>query len=67
MTVNIKTPKSGTPTHLFVISLRDEVIGNIIFNNSTDLKLFEDMYDALQTVGFGSIRLDIDVSEENEA
>lgn len=67
MTVKIITPDGGTPTYHFVIALRGEVIGSITFKDKKDLEHFQHAYNTIVPLGFGSLQLDIDTTDdENE-
>ena len=60
MTVKIITPEGGTPQYVFLIALRNNIIGNVTFTNKKDLEHFNEAFKPLLELGFGMLNLEID-------
>ena len=65
MTVNIITPEGGSKNYVFMIALRNEIIGNVIFKDKKDLEHFKEKFDELQPLGFGCLQLNIDCQDDD--
>lgn len=64
MTVKIIIPEGGKPQYIMAIAVRGDIIGSITFTNQKDLEHFNQAFESLIPLGFGSIRLDIDTYED---
>ena len=62
--VKIDTPKGGTPTYVFIIGVRDNILGSVTFTNKNDYEIFNENFNLLYKHGFSSIKLDIDTDKE---
>lgn len=64
MTVKILTPEGGKEQYVFLIALRNNIVGNVIFTERKDLEHFQEAFKPLMELGFGMLDLHIDCMDD---
>lgn len=66
--LNIKTPKGGKPTWVFLMSYQDMIIGSVTFYSQESFDEFKSNYKKLPIENWGSLIMHIDLMpEENKS